>query len=71
VLVLTRNRDEEVVICDPDGTILGRVTVCKIKGDRVRLGFDFPRSFPVHRNEVYVAIVAKRESTEFPPPQQK
>lgn len=51
MLVLSRKRDEQVVIGDD---IV--VTVVEIRGDRVRLGISAPRDVPVHRREVYEVI---------------
>jgi carbon storage regulator len=51
MLVLSRNRDEQVVIGD---TIV--VTIVDIRGDKVRLGVEAPKEVPVHRREVYEAI---------------
>lgn len=51
MLVVTRREGEEVVIGDPNNPI-GIVRIASIKGDRVRLAFDFPRNIPVHRKEV-------------------
>ncbi len=55
MLVLTRRRDQSVVI---DGHIV--VTVVEIQGDRVKLGVTAPRSMPVHRKEVQERIDEKR-----------
>jgi carbon storage regulator len=54
MLVLSRHRDESIVINDD---IV--ITVVDIRGDKVRLGIDAPKEVPVHRREVYDAI--KRE----------
>ncbi|QYU69147.1 carbon storage regulator [Leptolyngbya sp. 15MV] len=51
MLVITRREGEEVVIGDPRNPI-GIVRVASIKGDRVRVAFDFPRSIEVHRREI-------------------
>ena len=51
MLVLTRKRDESIVIGD-DVTIV----VVEIRGDKVRLGITAPKEIPVHRREVYDAI---------------
>ena len=51
MLVLSRQRDESVVIGDDI-----KVTVVDIRGDKVRLGFDVPKDISVHRKEVYDAI---------------
>ncbi|HIQ23043.1 MAG TPA: carbon storage regulator [Planctomycetes bacterium] len=51
MLVLSRQRDESIIIGD---NII--VTVVDIRGDKVRLGIDAPTEIPVHRREVYEAI---------------
>jgi carbon storage regulator len=40
-----------VVIGDP-GNPIGIVRVASVKGDRVRLAFEFPRHIPVNRREL-------------------
>jgi carbon storage regulator len=57
MLVLTRMKDESVIIGD-DVT----VTVVDVRGDKVRLGFEAPKSITVHRKETYDAI--RREQAE-------
>ncbi len=59
MLVITRREGEEVVIGEPDSPI-GTVRVAIIKGDRVRLAFDFPREIIVHRREVADQILAAK-----------
>ncbi len=56
MLVLSRQRDESIVIGDEI-----EITVVDIKGDRVRLGIAAPRKVQVHRKEVYEAI--RQENT--------
>ena len=51
MLVITRREGEEVVIGDP-AKPLGIVRIASIRGDRVRIAFDFPRDVQVHRREV-------------------
>lgn len=51
MLVLSRKRDEQIVIGE-DVVI----TVIEIRGDRVRIGIEAPKSVPVHRQEVWEAI---------------
>ena len=51
MLVLSRKRDESIIIGD---NIV--VTVVDIRGDKVRLGIQAPTEIPVHRQEVYEAI---------------
>jgi carbon storage regulator CsrA len=57
MLVITRREGEEVVIGDPNNPI-GVVRIASIKGDRVRVAFDFPRAIDVHRREVADQIIA-------------
>lgn len=51
MLVLSRQRDESIIIGD---NIV--ITIVDIRGDKVRLGIDAPTEIPVHRQEVYEAI---------------
>ncbi|MFZ5829792.1 MAG: carbon storage regulator CsrA [Planctomycetota bacterium] len=51
MLVLSRQRDESIIIGD---NVI--VTVVDIRGDKVRLGIEAPGEIPVHRQEVYEAI---------------
>jgi len=51
MLVLSRQRDESIIIGD---NIV--ITVVDIRGDKVRLGIEAPKDVPVHRQEVYEAI---------------
>lgn len=59
MLVITRREGEEVVIGDPSNP-LGIVRIASIKGDRVRLAFDFPREVEVHRREIADQIATKK-----------
>lgn len=51
MLVLSRHRDESIIIGDD---IV--ITVVDIRGDKVRLGIAAPVEVSVHRQEVYEAI---------------
>ena len=51
MLVLSRQRDESIIIGD---NIV--VTIVDIRGDKVRLGINAPTEIPVHRQEIYEAI---------------
>jgi carbon storage regulator len=57
MLVLTRKKDESIIIGDEIA-----VTVLGIEGDQVRLGITAPRDIAVHRREIYELI--KRENVE-------
>jgi len=48
MLVLSRQRDESIIIGD---NIV--VTIVDVRGDKVRLGIEAPREVSVHRREVY------------------
>ncbi len=55
MLVLSRQRDETIVIGDDI-----EITIVDIRGEKVRLGISAPSHIAVHRKEVYDAI--RRES---------
>jgi carbon storage regulator len=55
MLVLSRKVNEQIII---SGGI--SVTVVRIEGDAVKLGFDAPREIRVNRKEVQDAIDRKR-----------
>ena len=57
MLVLSRHRDESIIIGD---NIV--ITVVDVRGDKVRLGIDAPTDIPVHRQEVYEAIQRERQN---------
>jgi carbon storage regulator len=60
MLVLSRQRDESIVIGD---NVV--ITIVDIRGDKVRLGIEAPGEVPVHRQEVYEAI--QRENRKSGP----
>ena len=51
MLVLSRQRDESIIIADNI-----KITIVDIRGDKVRLGIDAPKEIPVHRQDVFDAI---------------
>ena len=57
MLILSRQRDEDVVIGDD---II--ITVLEIRGGKVRLGITAPRHVSVHRREVYEQIERRRHA---------
>ncbi|MGH7133567.1 MAG: carbon storage regulator [Phycisphaerales bacterium] len=63
MLVITRREGEEVVIGDPRNPI-GVVRIASIRGDRVRIAFDFPREIQVHRREVAQQIADDNEGPQ-------
>jgi carbon storage regulator len=68
MLVLSRQRDESIIIGD---NII--ITIVDIRGDKVRLGIQAPKEITVHRQEVYDAIQrenaksAEEDSVADPP----
>lgn len=59
MLVLSRHRDEQIVIgSGPDAVT---VTVVDIRGDKCRLGIEAPKNVPVHRKEVHEAIQREKK----------
>lgn len=58
MLVITRREGEEVVIGDPRNPI-GVVRIASVKGDRVRVAFDFPRDVEIHRREIAEQIATE------------
>jgi cytosine deaminase len=57
MLVLARQRDQSIIIGDEI-----EVTVVDIRGDKVRLGVNAPRTVSVHRKEVWEAIRKENRS---------
>ncbi len=56
MLVLSRHRDESIII--GDGIV---VTIVDIRGDKVRLGIEAPNTVPVHRKEVFDLICRENQ----------
>ncbi|MHC4636218.1 MAG: carbon storage regulator CsrA [Planctomycetota bacterium] len=48
MLVLTRKKDESIIIGDNI-----EITVTEVSGNRVRLGINAPKEIIVHRKEIY------------------
>lgn len=59
MLVLSRQRDESIMIGEDDDVV--EVMIVDVRGDKVRLGITAPRSIPVHRREVYNAIQREKQ----------
>ena len=57
MLVLSRQKDESIIIGDDV-----EITIVDVRGDKVRLGINAPRSISVHRKEIYEA--SQREKAE-------
>lgn len=52
MLVLSRKVNQSIMIGDDI-----EIKILEIRGDQVRIGIEAPKSVPVHRKEVYEAIV--------------
>jgi len=63
MLVLTR-KNREVVVVGGGGSFPGllKITVVKIAGGKVTLGFDVDAGIPVHRLEVWERMCANGEA---------
>ena len=44
------------------------ITIVDVRGDKVRLGINAPRSISVHRKEIYLAIQKEKDAEEHPAP---
>ncbi len=64
MLVLSRQRDETVVIGDDI-----EIKIVDIRGDKVRLGITAPPHISVHRKEVYEAIQKENQAAASVNPQ--
>jgi len=51
MLVLSRRKDESVIIRLPDGTTI-QVMITAVHGDKVRIGFNAPKEVIILREEV-------------------
>lgn len=63
MLVLSRKRDERIVIGD---NIV--ITVVEVRGDKVRLGIEAPSEVPVHRQEIIDATRRSSDAQSKAPP---
>ncbi len=57
MLVLSRQRDESIIIGDNI-----KITIVDIRGDKIRIGIEAPPEVAVHRQEVYDAIQRDKQT---------
>ena len=67
MLVLSRKKDERVLICLPAELATGpgmeiSVQVMEIRGDKVRLGFTAEEVVAIHREEVAIKIKQSKKA---------
>jgi len=58
MLVLTRRPAESIMIGDDI-----EISVVSVSGDKVRLGFQAPRSVPILRKEIYLEVKRQEAAT--------
>jgi len=56
MLVLSREKDQSIMIGDDV-----KITIIDVRGDKVRLGFEAPKTIPIHRQEIYDAIQREKQ----------
>ena len=56
MLVLSRHRDESIMIGESI-----EVRIVDVRGDKVRIGITAPKDVPVHRQEIFQAILDEVE----------
>lgn len=74
MLVLSRKRDESLVLIDDQGVVIAELVLCDIRGDKVRIGTNAPRSLSVFRRELLppdVVVGGKVPSTFLVPKDRK
>jgi carbon storage regulator len=54
MLVLSRHVDESIVLGDGDKYPFVEVTIVDVRGDKVRIGIQAPKSIPVDRKEIHL-----------------
>ena len=59
MLVLSRQKDESIMIGDNV-----EITIVDVRGDKVRLGITAPKEIPVHRREVFDAILREKNAAK-------
>ena len=64
MLVLSRQRDESIIIGD---NVV--ITVVDVRGDKVKLGIEAPKEISVHRREVYEAILRENRQASLLKPE--
>jgi len=61
MLVISRYRNEQVILTMPDGQQIV-IMVVDVRGDRIRLGIQAPQNVSVLRKEIYDKITPEQKS---------
>jgi carbon storage regulator len=67
MLVLSRKKNESIVLGPPGEPLAVNVVIVEIRGDKVRLGIEVPREWHLHRREVYEAVQRESAGPEVNP----
>ena len=67
MLVITVKEDEATTLYDVNGNELGKISIISIRGEKVRVGFDFPKEIAIARpgvsKEQALAIASGKDAT--------
>jgi hypothetical protein len=59
MLILSMNDNEPITLYSEDGSVLGKIHVSQVNGDRVRLGFEMREDVAIARSGVSKEIALK------------
>lgn len=59
MLILSRRENQVVKIAD-----IGTVKVLEVRGNSVRLGFEFPADVAIHREEIWVETEEQKQAAD-------
>ena len=54
MLILSRHKNESIVVSDAQGNKLAEIMVTELRGDKVRLGLTAEKSINIDRQEVFL-----------------
>ena len=57
MLVLSRNKDESIIINDNI-----KIKIIDVRGGQVRIGIEAPKDISIHREEIFNRIVEQRKT---------
>ncbi len=59
MLVLSRKKNERILLLNTDGSEIGYAVIVEIRGDKCRVGFELPESIRIAREELVERPLAK------------